>query len=89
VGTTVSSGQEYRAGYVQLPLGGARSVNIFTCLGFPGAILLKFPNQNFELIFSLLSFLKERKEVYEITMAVPPFQLWNYMTDFCETSHER
>jgi hypothetical protein len=63
VGTTVPSGQEYRAGYVQLPLGGARSVNIFTCLGM-------FPNQNFEFIFSLLSFLKTRKEVYEITMAV-------------------
>jgi hypothetical protein len=38
VGTTVPSGQGHRAGYVQLPLGGARSVNIFTRLGFPGAI---------------------------------------------------
>lgn len=70
MGTTVPSGQGYRAGYVQLPLGSARSVNIFTCLEFPGGILLKFPNQNFEIIFSLLPFLKKRKEVYEITMDV-------------------
>jgi hypothetical protein len=45
VGTAVPPGQGHRAGYVQLPLGGSRSVNIFSRLRFPGVPLSKKQKQ--------------------------------------------